>query len=60
MNEIMLEREIFWAVHNDLPREGPGDDDSTLRAFSMMKGLPDSPRVLDIMGVDRVEERTLA
>ena len=43
-----LEREIFWAVHNDLPREGPGDDGSTLRAFSMMKGLPDSPRVLDI------------
>jgi ubiquinone/menaquinone biosynthesis C-methylase UbiE len=43
-----LEREIFWVVHNDLPREGPGDDESTRRAFSMMKGLPTAPTILDI------------
>jgi cyclopropane fatty-acyl-phospholipid synthase-like methyltransferase len=43
-----LEREIFWAVHNDLPREGPGDDESTLRAFSMLAGLPPAPKILDI------------
>jgi len=43
-----LEREIFWAVHNDLPREGPGDDASTLRAFSIMQGLPAAPKILDI------------
>ncbi len=24
---------IFWEIHKDLPREGPGDDASTLRAF---------------------------
>jgi len=47
MSEI-LEREIFWAVHNDLPREGPGDDASTLQAFSMMQGLPVKPKILDI------------
>ena len=43
-----LEREIFWALHNDLPREGPGDDESTLRAFSMMRELPAAPKILDI------------
>ena len=43
-----LEREIFWAVHHDLPREGPGDDESTLRAFSMLAGLPATPKILDI------------
>jgi SAM-dependent methyltransferase len=40
--------DIFFELHQDLPREGPGDADSTLRAFRMMEGLPSNPRILDV------------
>jgi SAM-dependent methyltransferase len=40
--------EIFWEIHSNLPREGPGDNTSTRKAFSMLNGLPDAPRVLDV------------
>lgn len=43
-----LFNEIFWQVHRGLPREAPGDDDSTLRAFSMLEGLPSPAAILDI------------
>jgi SAM-dependent methyltransferase len=43
-----LGNEIFWAVHKDLPREAPGDDASTLRAFAMLKDLPARAAILDI------------
>jgi SAM-dependent methyltransferase len=43
-----LNNEIFWQVHRDLPREAPGSDGSTLRALSMLPGLPASARILDI------------
>lgn len=43
-----LGHEIFWQVHCDLPREAPGSDASTLRALSMLPGLPASARILDI------------
>ena len=39
---------LFWEIHSDLPREGPGDNVSTRMAFSMCEGLPRAPRVLDI------------
>ena len=45
---MTLGEQIFWAIHSDLPREGPGDDESTLRAFAMLKDLPTSPKILDI------------
>jgi ubiquinone/menaquinone biosynthesis C-methylase UbiE len=38
----------FYEIYGTLPRAGPGDDASTRRAFEMMKGLPETPRVLDI------------
>lgn len=44
----ILDHEIFWQVHRDLPREAPGSDASTLRALSMLPGLPASARILDI------------
>jgi len=47
MTEI-LNREIFWQVHCDLPREAPGSDSSTPRALSMLPRLPASARILDI------------
>jgi len=39
---------IFFEIHTDIPREGPGDAASTKRAFSMLHGLPENPLVLDI------------
>jgi SAM-dependent methyltransferase len=52
--------DIFWEVHRDLPREGPGDDASTARAFSLLDGLPDSPTVLDIGCGPGMQSRQLA
>jgi len=40
--------DLFFELHHDLPREGPGQAASTRRAFSLMTGLPDRPRLLDI------------
>jgi hypothetical protein len=37
--------EIFWEIHNGLPRAGPGDNDSTRRAYLMLKDLPENPRI---------------
>jgi SAM-dependent methyltransferase len=39
---------LFWETHSGLPREGPGDDESTRRAFRMAGELPDRPRILDV------------
>ena len=39
---------IFWEIHSGLPREGPGDDCSTERAFRTVIGLPKNSRILDI------------
>jgi SAM-dependent methyltransferase len=43
-----IEQEIFWTIHRDLPREAPGSDESTLRAFGMLPDLPACARILDI------------
>jgi ubiquinone/menaquinone biosynthesis C-methylase UbiE len=40
--------EIFWEIHNGLPRAGPGDNESTRRAFLMLKDLPKNPCILDV------------
>ena len=40
--------QIFYEVHSNLPREGPGDNESTCRAFNSLKNLPVKPRILDI------------
>jgi len=40
--------EIFWEIHSGLPREGPGDNRSTRRAYLMLKDLAKNPRILDI------------
>lgn len=39
---------VFFEVHSGLPREGPGDPQSTRRAFACLRDLPDRPRVLDL------------
>lgn len=40
--------EVFFEVQRGLPRQGPGDRESTLRALGMCAGLPASPEMLDI------------
>ena len=40
--------DIFFELHRDIPREGPGDNASTRRAWSLLTDLPDRPRLLDI------------
>ena len=40
--------EIMLDVHSGLPRQGPGDDESTLRALSLCTELPMRPSVLDV------------
>jgi ubiquinone/menaquinone biosynthesis C-methylase UbiE len=40
--------QIFYEVHSNLPGEGPGDNESTGRAFKSLKNLPANPRILDI------------
>ena len=40
--------EIFFKIHSELPREGPGSEASTLQALGLIDTLPSSPRVLDI------------
>jgi SAM-dependent methyltransferase len=39
---------VFFDVHTDLPREGPGNLESTKRALSLASPLPPNPKVLDI------------
>jgi ubiquinone/menaquinone biosynthesis C-methylase UbiE len=47
---MMLEKmpKIFWKIHSGLPREGPGDNESTRKAYMMLKDLPENSRILDV------------
>ena len=38
---------LFFELHSNLPREGPGDD-ATTRSVLLSLGLPQAPKVLDI------------
>lgn len=38
----------FNELFDELPRQGPGSDESTVRALGLAKGLPAKPRVLDV------------
>ena len=40
--------DVFLDVQRGLPRQGPGNRDSTSRALSLCGDLPENPRVLDI------------
>ena len=43
-----VEERIFFEAFEGLPRQGPGNDASTLRALALCSGLGASPRVLDL------------
>mgnify|MGYP001037014457 CR=1 FL=1 len=40
--------DIFFEIHKDIPREGPGNNDSTKQAITMLKDIPSNPNILDI------------
>jgi SAM-dependent methyltransferase len=40
--------DIFFEIHKDLPREGPGDRASTERAYRTMERFPENARLLDV------------
>lgn len=40
--------DVFFDLHKDLPREGPGTDEATLRALEMCAGLPARPDIIDV------------
>ena len=40
--------EYFLAMYGAVPRAGPGSHEATRRAYELMSGLPESPRILDI------------
>ncbi len=40
--------DLFWEIHSGNPREGPGEFQSTKRAFDMLEDLPSSSKILDI------------
>lgn len=39
---------ILFEIFEDLPRQGPGLDEFTRRAYEMLAGLPERPEILDI------------
>jgi SAM-dependent methyltransferase len=40
--------DIFFEIHSNLPREGPGDFEATRKAYLLMWELPPQPVILDI------------
>lgn len=44
----MNTNDIFLEIHDGIPRQGPGDDVSTKRAFSELTALPSEPSILDV------------
>lgn len=41
-------RELFWELHDGLPKQGPGSDASSARALALCGALPRAPRILDL------------
>ena len=39
---------VFYEVFEEMPRQGPGDNESTKRAFGKIIGVKENPSVLDI------------
>jgi len=39
---------VFFEIHSGLPREGPGDNESTKKAYQMLRNPPEHPRILDV------------
>jgi len=46
--DIMEGLEYFYELFCSLSRGGPGDNQSTRKAFGYLNNLPSEPRILDI------------
>ena len=49
---------LFYKIYNALPRGGPGNVESTRKAFELLPDLPDNPNILDIgceKGIQTIE-----
>jgi hypothetical protein len=46
--DIMEGMEYFYDLFSGLPRGGPGDNESTQKAFSFLKNISSEPLILDI------------
>ncbi len=44
----MEPEKIFFEIHSNLPREGPGNAASSIKALEALTDLPPSPRILDV------------
>ena len=44
----MMGMGYFLEIYGNLPRAGPGSHECTRRAYELMPGVPDSPRILDV------------
>ncbi|WP_075333153.1 class I SAM-dependent methyltransferase [Pseudonocardia sp. Ae717_Ps2] len=40
--------QVFWAAHDDLPREAPGSEETTALLLRLAGDLPERPRIVDI------------
>ncbi len=40
--------ELYFQIFDSLPRQGPGDRESTKKAFDKLVGLPKQPAILDV------------
>jgi len=49
---------VFFEIHNDIPRGGPGGFESTRSAFLMLIGLAKQPIILDVDANLRVIDRS--
>jgi SAM-dependent methyltransferase len=54
----MDKMDYFMELYGSLPRAGPGDNDSTRKAYSMIEDIPPEPKILDVgcgPGVQTIE-----
>jgi SAM-dependent methyltransferase len=51
---------LFFELFSSLPRQGPGDQQSTLRAFALVPGISSQTRVLDLGCGTGLQTRVLA
>lgn len=52
--------ELFWQIHRDIPREGPGSEEYTLKALSLIKSKEQMNRIVDIGCGPGMQTLTLA
>ena len=45
---MQMDISFICTMHEGLPRQGPGSNECTRKAFFMLNNLPDRPRILDI------------